>query len=45
MLERKHSGRRGKDNIVFTRRGRKYLHGIALAYLPIITAANTEGAG
>lgn len=39
MLERKISGRRGKPRLVFTRRGRKYLHGIALACLPIVTAA------
>lgn len=39
MLHRKPSGRRGKERIVFTRRRRKYIHGIALACLPIITAA------
>ena len=38
MLERKHSGRRGIERLILTRRGRKYLHGIALAFLPIITA-------
>ena len=38
MLERKHSGRRGKERIMLSRRARKYLHGIALAFLPIITA-------
>lgn len=39
MFQKKPSGRRGKERIVFTRRGRKYIHGIALACLPIITAA------
>ena len=34
MLRRKPNGR-----LILTRRGRKYLHGIALATLPIITAA------
>ena len=39
MLERRSSGKRGKERLILTRRGRKYLHGIALAFLPIITAA------
>ena len=39
MLERRSSRRRAKDRVVLTRRGRKWLHGIALAFLPIITAA------
>ena len=39
MLERKSSGKRGKERLVLTRRGRKYLHGIALAFLPLVTAA------
>lgn len=39
MLERKASGRRGAERLILTRRGRKYLHGIALACLPIVTAA------
>ena len=39
MLERRASGRRGKERLILTRRARKYLHGIALACLPIITAA------
>lgn len=38
MLEKKHSGRRGKERIMLTRRGRKWLHGVGLAFLPIITA-------
>lgn len=39
MLERRAIGRRAKERVVITRRGRKWLHGIALAFLPIITAA------
>ena len=39
MLERRAIGRRAKERAVLTRQGRKYLHGIALAFLPIITAA------
>lgn len=39
MLERRASGRRAKGRVILTRRGRKYIHGIALAVLPIITAA------
>jgi hypothetical protein len=39
MLERVTSGKRGKARLRLTRRGRKWLHGIALAFLPIITAA------
>lgn len=39
MLERRSSGKRGKERLFLTRRGRKWLHGIALATLPIITAA------
>lgn len=39
MLQRKASGKRGKERLILTRRGRKWLHGIALAFLPIITAA------
>ena len=39
MFERRASGRRAKERIILTRRGRKWLHGIALAFLPIITAA------
>lgn len=38
MLYKKSSGRRGIERLILTRRGRKYLHGIALACLPIITA-------
>ena len=38
MFEDVHRGRRGKGKRL-TRRGRKWLHGIALAFLPIITAA------
>lgn len=38
MFEEKHSGRRGIGRLILSRRGRKYLHGIALAFLPIITA-------
>ena len=38
MLERKHIGRRGKERIMLTRQARKWIHGIALAFLPIITA-------
>jgi len=38
-LEKITSGKRGKPRWRLTRRGRKYLHGIALATLPIITAA------
>jgi len=38
MLYKKSSGRRGIERLILTRRGRKYLHGIALAFLPIITA-------
>lgn len=38
MLQRKRSGRRG-ERLVLTRRGRKWIHGIALAFLPIVTAA------
>lgn len=39
MLERKQVGKRGLGGYRLTRRGRKYLHGIALAILPITTAA------
>lgn len=41
MLEKGNSGKRGKTNGLprLTRRGRKYLHGIALAVLPVVTAA------
>jgi hypothetical protein len=39
LFERKASGKRGKARLRLTRRGRKWLHGIALAFLPIITAA------
>ena len=39
MLERRTSGKRGKPRWRLTRRGRKYLHGVALAVLPLITAA------
>lgn len=39
MLERRSTSRRAKETLVLTRRGRKWLHGIALAFLPIITAA------
>lgn len=39
MLHRKPSGRRGIERLILTRRGRKYLHGVALACLPIVTAA------
>lgn len=38
MLQRETSGRRGKERIMLSRRARKYIHGIALAFLPIITA-------
>lgn len=38
MFDKKPSGRRGKERIVLTRRARKWIHGIALAFLPIITA-------
>ena len=38
MFNKKPSGRRGKERTVLTRRGRKWIHGIALAFLPIITA-------
>lgn len=39
MLERRQVGKRGLGGYRLTRRARKYLHGIALAFLPIITAA------
>lgn len=39
MLERRKSGKRGKAILFLTPRGRKWLHSIALAFLPIITAA------
>lgn len=39
MLERRAIGRRAKERVILTRRGHKYIHGIALAVLPIITAA------
>lgn len=39
MLERRASGRRAKGRVILTRGGRRWLHGIALAVLPIITAA------
>lgn len=39
MLERSSIGKRGKERVTLTRRGRKWLHGVALAFLPIITAA------
>ena len=39
MLERRASGRRAKERVVLTPRRRKWIHGIALAFLPIITAA------
>ena len=39
MLERRASGRRAKGRVILTRRGRRWIHGIALAVLPIITAA------
>lgn len=38
MLERRSSGRRAKERTTLTRRRRKWLYGIALAVLPIITA-------
>lgn len=38
MFYKKPSGRRGKERIVLTRQARKWIHGIALAFLPIITA-------
>lgn len=38
MFYKKPSGRRGKERIMLTRRARKWIHGIALAFLPIITA-------
>lgn len=38
MLERRASGKRGKERLILTRHARKYIHGIALALLPIITA-------
>lgn len=38
MFYKKPSGRRGKERIMLTRQARKWIHGIALAFLPIITA-------